>query len=156
MSTEHRFGKFIKFDKLPGVGQEPSELWEIDLYKEDDGALPVKTWLDGLPEEVRGKVIARIDLLKKGGPTLDYPYTSQIEGKLREVRLRMGKTRYRVLYFFDENRTAVLLHGFTKNTATMEEADKRIGRTRMTKHETRLVAKKSGAKSDRTKGKRGK
>lgn len=33
-------------------------------------------WLDTLPEEDRGKVIARIDLLKEGGPTLDYPYTS--------------------------------------------------------------------------------
>jgi phage-related protein len=68
----------------------------------------------------------------------------------------MGKTRYRVLYFFDESRTAILLHGFTKNTATVEEADKRIGRTRMAKHEIRLAAKQSGAKSDRTKGKRGK
>lgn len=138
------------------MGQEPSELWEIDFYREDDGTLPVKTWLDGLPEEVRGKVIARIDLLKKGGPTLDYPYTSQIEGKLREARLRMGKTRYRVLYFFDESRTAVLLHGFTKNTATVEEADKRIGRNRMAKHEIRLAARQSRAKSDRTKEKRGK
>lgn len=59
--------KFIKFDKLLSVGQGSSELWEIDFYREDDGTLPVKTWLDGLPEEVRGKVIARIDLLKKEG-----------------------------------------------------------------------------------------
>lgn len=63
------------------------------------------------------------DLLKQGGPTLDYPYTSQIEGPLREVRLRVGKTRYRVLYFFDDERTAVLLHGFTKNTPAVEEVD---------------------------------
>lgn len=35
---------------------------EIDFYREDDGSLPVRTWLDGLPEDVRGKVIARIDL----------------------------------------------------------------------------------------------
>ena len=117
------------------------ELWKIDFYAEEDGAFPVRIWLDSVPEEVRGKVLARINLLKTGGPTLDYPYTSQIEGKLREARLRVGKTRYRILYFFDENRTAVLLHGFTKATAAVEEADKKIGRTRMVRHEAKLAAK---------------
>jgi phage-related protein len=55
--------------------------------------------------------------------------------------LRVGKTRYRVLYFFDEARTAVLLHGFTKATAAVEEADKKIGRTRMARHEAKLAAR---------------
>jgi hypothetical protein len=115
-----------------------AKLWEIDFYRAEDGSFPVQKWLDGLPESVRGKVIARVDLLKQGGPTLDYPYTSQIEGKLREARLRVGKTRYRVLYFFDERRTAILLHGFTKDTASVEESDKRTGRERMAIHEIRL------------------
>ena len=128
--------------------------WSIDFFVEDDGTLPVRDWLDQLPDEVRAKVIARIDLLKKSGPALDFPYTSQIEGKLREARLRMGKTRYRVLYFFDESRIGILLHGFTKNTDKVEKADKRIARARMATHEGRL--KKKAKSSDRTKGKRGK
>ena len=117
------------------------EVWKIDFYTGDDGSLPVRTWLDTVPQDVRGKVLARIELLKTGGPTLDYPYTSQIEGKLREARLRVGKTRYRILYFFDEDRTAILLHGFTKATAAVEESDKKIGRTRMASHESRLAAR---------------
>lgn len=137
------------------MGQEEPELWNVEFFEEDDGRLPVQVWLDSLPAEVRGKVIARIDLLKKGGPTLDFPYTSQIEGKLREARLRMGKMRYRVLYFFDENRTAMLLHGFTKNTASVEEADKKMGRSRMSKHEARMETKKlaRAGKLDRPRGK---
>lgn len=123
------------------MNENAPEVWKIDFYAEDNGKFPVQTWLDSLPKEVRGKVIARIDLLKKGGPTLDYPYTSQIEGKLREARLRMGRTRYRILYFFDENRTGVLLHGFTKSTASVEEADKSIGLARMAKHEALLKSK---------------
>ena len=107
--------------------------WQVEFF-EEGGERPVQIWLDGLPEEVRGKVLARIDLLAEHGPTLDHPYTSQIEGKLREVRLRVGKSRYRVLYFFDEARVGVLLHGFTKETETVEEADKRIGRSRMAVH----------------------
>ncbi len=123
------------------MGQSSAEPWKINFYADEDGLFPVRLWLDSVPEEVRGKVLARINLLKTGGPTLDYPYTSQIEGRLREVRLRVGKTRYRVLYFFDEARTAVLLHGFTKNTAAVEEADKKIGRTRMARHEAKPAAK---------------
>jgi phage-related protein len=127
--------------------------WNVDFYQDDDGKLPVMKWLDTLPEEVRGKVIARIDLLKEGGPTLDYPYTSQIDGRLREIRLRVGKTRYRVLYFFDDDRTAILLHGLTKNTPAVEEADKRIGSARMAKHDARLGSKRpAGARRGKGEG----
>ena len=113
------------------------ERWRIEFFEEDDGRRPVQIWLEGLPEEVQARVAARMDLLAQHGPTLDHPYTSQIEGKLREVRLRFGKTRYRILYLFDEARTGILLHGFTKDTETLEEADMRIARCRMTLHTDR-------------------
>jgi hypothetical protein len=132
------------------------EVWKIDFYTGDDGSLPVRDWLDTVPQDVRGKVLARIELLKTGGPTLDYPYTSQIEGKLREARLRVGKTRYRVLYFFDEDRTAILLHGFTKATAAVEESDKKIGRARMASHESRLAARTGQKTASRTPAKENK
>ncbi len=90
------------------------------------------------------------------GQRLDYPYTSQIEGKLREARLRVGKTRYRILYFFDEDRTAILLHGFTKATAAVEESDKKIGRARMASHEARLAARTGQKTASRTPAKENK
>jgi hypothetical protein len=133
----------IKYDKIEHVSRSLSDFWKIDFYSDEDGSFPVRAWLDSVPEEVRGKVLARINLLKTGGPALDFPYSSQIEGKLREVRLRVGKSRYRILYFFDETRTAVLLHGFTKTTAIVEEADKNIGRIRMARHEAKLATKSS-------------
>jgi Phage derived protein Gp49-like (DUF891) len=77
-------GAFIKFDKLC---ENPAVFWNVDFYQDDDGNLPVRKWLETMPEDVRGKVIARLDLLRQGGPTLDYPYTSQIDRRLREVRL---------------------------------------------------------------------
>jgi len=110
---------------------------QVEFFEEENGGRPVQDWLDSLPEAVRGKVLARIDLLAEHGPTLDHPYTSQIEGKLREVRLRVGKTRYRVLYFFDEARVGVLLHGFTKNAAVIEASDKKTALARMARHAER-------------------
>jgi hypothetical protein len=62
--------------------------WRIEFFEDRNRPRPVQQWLDDLPEEVRGKVLPRIDLLAEQGPTLDHPYTSEIEGKLREVRLR--------------------------------------------------------------------
>jgi hypothetical protein len=67
------------------LSQPSPELWKIDFYVDEDGSFPVRVWLDCVPEEVRGKVMARINLFKTGGATLDSPYTSQIEGKLREA-----------------------------------------------------------------------
>ena len=116
--------------------------WEIDFFRDRDGNEPAREWLDGLSEDVRGKVLARINLLREQGPSLDYPFTAQIEGRLRELRFRVGKSRYRMLYFFDQNRTAVLLHGFTKHTAAVEESDKRIGNSRMRIHEQGLAERK--------------
>jgi hypothetical protein len=63
-----RFPQFIKYDKLIAVREEELEAWNVDFFVEDEGRNPVRVWLDGLPAEVRGKVIARIDLLKKGRP----------------------------------------------------------------------------------------
>jgi phage-related protein len=112
--------------------------WDVDFFKDEDGILPVRGWMLDLPKEVRAKLLARIQLLREHGPSLDFPFASQIEGRLRELRLRMGKTRYRVLYFFDDRRTCILLHGFTKNTEAAPPAETRIALQRMEAHESRL------------------
>ena len=96
-------------------------------------------WLDYLPYEVRVKFAALIEKFAEHGPTLDFPYTSQIAGKLRELRMRMGKTRYRVLYFFDQHQAGVLLHGFTKNSVAIPQADAELGLRRMRIHVERLL-----------------
>lgn len=108
--------------------------WEVEFFQESNGGQPVRDWFESQPQEVQQKLAAKINLLVEHGPMLDFPHTSQIEGRLREIRTRFGKTRYRILYFFDEKRVGILLHGFTKNTDTVEEADKRIARDRMNEH----------------------
>jgi hypothetical protein len=112
--------------------------WEVDFFKEEDGTLPVRNWMLGLAKEVRAKLIARVQMLREYGPSLDFPFSSQIKGKLRELRLRLGKTRFRVLYFFDERRVCILLHGFTKNTEKVPPPEVRLASIRMKAHESRL------------------
>ncbi len=108
--------------------------WPLEFFRESDGSLPVAKWLDSLSIEVRAKVAALVEKLAEYGPTLDFPYSSQIEGRLRELRMRIGKSRYRILYCFDNRRVAVLLHGFVKNTAQIPDRDKQVGMLRMEAH----------------------
>lgn len=111
----------------------------LEFFRERDGSFPVQEWLESLPTDVRAKFAAHIEVLAEHGPTLDFPFTSQIEGKLRELRMRIGKTRYRVLYFFDSRQVGVLLHGFSKDTAAVSAADKNVGLQRMQLHSDRIL-----------------
>lgn len=118
--------------------------WSVDFYEGVQGEAPVEAFLDGLPEKQRAKLLAAIKKLEEHGPTLPFPYSSQVEGKLRELRTQMGKTRLRILYYGDANQVFQLLHGIVKDTEKLEEADVREGRTRMANHENRLKKRKAG------------
>jgi len=61
--------------------------WAVEFY-EDESGCPVRQFLDELPAPQRAKLLALIRLLEEPGPTLPFPYSSQIRGKLRELRTR--------------------------------------------------------------------
>ena len=51
------------------------------------GREPVADFIDSLPTEVQAKVLRLIDLLADYGVLFKEPYTRQIRGKLRELRI---------------------------------------------------------------------
>jgi phage-related protein len=115
--------------------------WKVDFY-EEDGKAPVEEYLDDLTPQQRAKVLALINELEKHGPTLPFPYSSQVEGKLRELRTKFGKTRLRVLYYADAKQVFQLLHGIIKNTEKLEKSDIDKGNERMGKHQKKVQAEK--------------
>lgn len=92
---------------------------------------PVLEYLDGLHKREAVKMYQLIQMLEEHGPTLPFPYSSQIEGRLRELRTQLGKMRLRVLYYADKNRQFVLLHGLRKQTAKLPNSDKAVALARM-------------------------
>jgi hypothetical protein len=34
------------------VGEDPAVFWNVDFYRDDDGNLPVRKWLETVPEDV--------------------------------------------------------------------------------------------------------
>ena len=116
--------------------------WAVDFYEDASGDAPVEQFRDRLTEKQRAKLLGLITMLKDYGPTLPFPYSSQVRGRLRELRTQLGKTRLRILYFADANQEFQLLHGVVKDTQELEESDIKIGEARMADH-----ARKSKEKS---------
>jgi phage-related protein len=108
--------------------------WAVDFYEEPDGKAPVEEFLDSLPSEARAKTLALIQTLKAHGPNLPFPYSSQVAGKIRELRTQYGKDKIRILYFADSRRVFILLHGFVKRTAKLEPSELRQAEHRMARH----------------------
>jgi phage-related protein len=73
-------------------------------------------------------------------PPPEFPISSQIDGELRELRVRFARTRYRVLYQRSRN-LIVLLHAFEKNTGATPASDARKAQARMVDFQARMDAR---------------
>ncbi len=69
--------------------------WSVEFYESPGEGSPVEAFLESLP----------------------FPYSSQISGRLRELRTQLGKMHLRILYCATPRRKFLLLQGFVKRTA---------------------------------------
>lgn len=76
----------------------------------------VADWLERLSDEEFGRVEFYVDLLAERGPLLGHPYTSQLRGKLRELRFYLGSRgdAVRISYYIASQRRIILLTVFRK------------------------------------------
>ena len=105
--------------------------WEIELYTDRSGKEPVAAFLDDLPGATRAKVVKMFDRLAEYGVLLDEPYTRQIRGKIRELRIKDNLGQIRVLWFTFTGRRFILLHGFLKKTDKTPEREIDLAEKRM-------------------------
>jgi hypothetical protein len=74
----------------------------------------VGQWLEALPTPQFARAAFYIDLLAEKGPTLDEPYTRQLDGKLRELRFYLEGSPTRIAYWIAPGRRVILLTVFRK------------------------------------------
>lgn len=90
-------------------------------YRDERGRQPVRDFIDALPMRREKKVEVQIEEYLNGQPAKapppGFPVSSQIDGELRELRIRFGGTQYRILYQRSRN-LVVLLHAFEKKATT--------------------------------------
>ncbi len=115
-------------------------------YRDSQGHEPVNDWLESLLV-TKPAAVAKIDEFveehlngrRADAPPAEFPITSQIEGGLRELRVRFGNTRYRLLHQRSGS-LLVLLHGLEKNTGELAARDKQIAQQRFADFRERMDA----------------
>lgn len=114
-------------------------------YCDKDGHEPVAEFIEGLPAKRAAKIDDYVEEYlndrSPDAPPPEHPITSQIEGELRELRVRFANTRYRVLYQRSGN-LLVLLHAFEKHTGAVSVADKDLAKRRMADFTRRMDARR--------------
>jgi phage-related protein len=110
----------------------------VEFYEEEDGSAPAEEDLEKFPKPHISKPLAIVRLLEEHGPTLPFPYSSHVRGKIWELRTQHGCDRIRILYFCDSRSWFILLHSLIKRTPKLGERDIRTAEKRMNNHNSRL------------------
>jgi len=115
-------------------------------YRDNAGREPVNAFLEDLARSnphAAAKVDDYVEQYLNGkdasSPPPEHPISSQVDGELRELRVRFGKTRYRVLYR-RSGLLVVLLHIFEKNTDKLLARDRELAIKRFTEFKARMGA----------------
>jgi phage-related protein len=115
------------------------------FYRDKRGVEVVNRFIESLPTKRAAKIDDYIEEHLNGrapdAPPPEFPITSQIEGELRELRIRFANARYRILYQRSGN-LIVLLHAFEKNTGAVPASEKALARGRMADFKRRMDAKR--------------
>jgi phage-related protein len=115
-------------------------------YRDTAGREPVCEFIVALAAN-RGSAAAKIHAyideylngLPGSAPPPEFPITSQVDGELRELRVRFAKTRYRVLYR-RSGLLIVLLHIFEKNSAGIPPREIALANERLADFKARMDA----------------
>ena len=113
-------------------------------YRDERGFEPVNAFILALPVKQAAKIDGYVEEHLNGkrpdAPPPAFPITSQIDGELRELRVRFANTRYRVLYQRSGN-LVVLLHAFEKDTGAVPAAETASAKRRMADFKRRMDAR---------------
>lgn len=100
---------------------------KVVFYQDDAGSVPLLEWLDGLPPRAKVKCRLKIERLRELGHELRRPEADFLRDGIYELRVRLFKVNYRMLYFFHGITAAIVSHGLVKERAvSAKEIDRAI------------------------------
>ena len=111
-------------------------------YRDRDGREPVNEFINSLDAETQEEIDHTISLLNRlepSDPPLPFPFSSQVEGQLRELRCHYGRTLYRILYQRSGN-LFVLVHALAKSSKSLPRQDIEVAQERWADFKTRMDA----------------
>ena len=97
--------------------------WEVEYFEKQNGDCPVVDFLDHLPAKDRVYVTNAIDRLEEHGLALDRPHSGYLRDHILELRIRVRRVLYRVLYSRCGDNRFVLLLGIRKQSEKVRDSD---------------------------------
>lgn len=86
---------------------------DVIIFADDEGRCPVLVWMDALPQKVQDKCIIKVERLEELGHELRRPEADYLRDGIYELRTKLQRVNYRMLYFFHE-KSAIIVHGLIK------------------------------------------
>jgi len=89
----------------------------VIFYQEEPDEVPALDWLKELRRSNKAayaKCVARVERLAELGHELRRPEADYLRDGIYELRAKLGRLNFRLLYFFHGQLAAVLAHGLTK------------------------------------------
>ena len=86
----------------------------VAFYAEDDGSAPALEWISEQSSKVQEKLFYMVARLEAEGYALRRPEADLLRDKIYELRVKVNRVNYRLLYFFFGHNFAVVAHGCTK------------------------------------------
>lgn len=93
--------------------------WEAVFYTTEAGRCPVLEAIRALPTTDRVEIGHTLRLVQEEGPELGMPFTEPVTSQVAAIRVRVGRTRWRIFFFSSQGQQLVLLHLFAKKTRAM-------------------------------------
>jgi len=78
--------------------------------------IPAKTFIESLDVRLRCKVFVKLNLLSEFGYELREPHCKYLVDGIYELRIRDHILSIRLFYFYLENQSIIITHGFIKKT----------------------------------------
>lgn len=105
---------------------------QVVFFCERSGRIPIQKWLKSLPKQHENRCRDAIRRLQKFGNRLRHPHVHNLGRGIYELRTRIGRVRYRILYFWHDNTIAILSHGIAKQKSAIpqHEIERALNRKR--------------------------
>ena len=97
--------------------------WKVVFYTTEAGRCPVLEAIRGLPKTDRVEVGQTLRLVQEEGPGIGMPFTEPVTGELSVIRVRVGRTRWRLFFLAHLGTELVILHMFAKKTRALPQRE---------------------------------
>ena len=90
-------------------------MWEIELFKKDNGRCPVKDFLSDLnPKKDIPYIENAMKQLEEHGYRLHRPQAALLKDKIYELRIQTINGKFRILYYFFDKKKIIMTFIYNK------------------------------------------